>query len=172
MRMTKGADQPEHNYVQSNISTLFIHFRESFIDKLASCNFFYYLTYPLPPPPPPPLESGSHGKSQRLPRHHLMFGHHQPVSQPAKYWWADDGPLLVLFGSSIPSSTKKNSVRVGPTLTKLSGSAHVSLSASAEFDFVNRMSANICILHLKVNCFFLFFLFICSSCRQRFNYLK
>ena len=32
---------------------------------------------------------------------------------------ADDGPLIVVFGSSLPSSTKKN----GPPLTKLSGSA-------------------------------------------------
>ena len=40
-------------------------------------------------------------------------------------WWADDGPLLVVFGSYPVSSTKKkNVVRVGLPLTKLSGSAH------------------------------------------------
>ena len=33
-------------------------------------------------------------------------------------------PVLVVFGASIPSSTKNNGVRVGPLLTKLSGSAH------------------------------------------------
>ena len=38
-------------------------------------------------------------------------------------WRVDDGPLLVLFGSSFLSS-KKNVVRVGPPLAKLSGSAH------------------------------------------------
>ena len=43
-------------------------------------------------------------------------------------WRANDRPLLVVFGSSLPSSTKKsnkkNVVRIGPPLTKLSGSAH------------------------------------------------
>ena len=39
-------------------------------------------------------------------------------------WRADGGPCLVVFGSSLPSSTKKNVARVGPPLTKLSGSAH------------------------------------------------
>ena len=35
-------------------------------------------------------------------------------------WWADDGPLIVVFGSSLPSSTiKKNVVNAGPPLTKL-----------------------------------------------------
>ena len=35
-------------------------------------------------------------------------------------------PLIVVFGSSLPSSKKKkkNVVKVGPPLTKLSGSAH------------------------------------------------
>ena len=47
-------------------------------------------------------------------------------------WRANDGPLKVVFGSSLPSLTKKeimiiikNVVKVGPPLTKLSGSAHV-----------------------------------------------
>ena len=42
------------------------------------------------------------------------------IAPPAKRylmvfcWWADDGPLLVLFGSSLPSSAKrKKKVRVG-----------------------------------------------------------
>ena len=41
-------------------------------------------------------------------------------------WRADDGPLIVIFGSSHPSSTKKqqkNVVKVRPPLTKFSGSA-------------------------------------------------
>ena len=41
----------------------------------------------------------------------------------AFHWRADDGPLIVVFGSSLPSSTKKNFVKVG-LLTKLSGPAH------------------------------------------------
>ena len=47
-------------------------------------------------------------------------------------WRAHDGPLIVVLGSFLPSSTKKkkkktnkkNEVKVGPPLTKLSGSAH------------------------------------------------
>ena len=40
--------------------------------------------------------------------------------------WADDGPFIAVFGSSIPYSTKKWIViKVGPSpVTKLSGSAH------------------------------------------------
>ena len=37
----------------------------------------------------------------------------------------DDGPLIVVLESSLPSSAKKI-VKVGPPLTKLSGSAHES----------------------------------------------
>ena len=41
-------------------------------------------------------------------------------------WRADEGPLIVVFGSSLPSSNnKKNVVEVGPPLTKLPVSAHV-----------------------------------------------
>ena len=40
-------------------------------------------------------------------------------------WRADDGPILAVFGSSLPSLTEeKNAVRVVPPLTTLSGSAH------------------------------------------------
>ena len=39
-------------------------------------------------------------------------------------WRADDGPLIVVLGSSLPSSTKKKVVKVGPPLTTFSGSAH------------------------------------------------
>ena len=45
----------------------------------------------------------------------------------AFHWQANDGPLIMVFGYYLPSSTKKtqkNSVKVGPLLTKLSGSAH------------------------------------------------
>ena len=43
----------------------------------------------------------------------------------AFHWRADEGPLIVVFGSSLPSSNKKNVVEVGPPLTKLPVSAHV-----------------------------------------------
>ena len=53
------------------------------------------------------------------------------IGMPAKRhlmafrWRADDGPLKVGLGSSLPSSTlKTNVVKVGSPLTKLSGSAH------------------------------------------------
>ena len=40
-------------------------------------------------------------------------------------WRADDGPFIVIFGFSIPSTIKKiNVIKFGPSLTKLSGSAH------------------------------------------------
>ena len=39
-------------------------------------------------------------------------------------WRADDDPLIVVLGAFLPSSKKKNVVKVGPPLTKLSGSAH------------------------------------------------
>ena len=52
------------------------------------------------------------------------------ISMPAKRhlmtfrWRPDDSPLMVVLGSSLPSSTKKKVVKVGPPLTKLSGSVH------------------------------------------------
>ena len=36
---------------------------------------------------------------------------------------ADDDPFIVIFGFSIPSTTKKK-IKFGPPLTKLSGLAH------------------------------------------------
>ena len=39
-------------------------------------------------------------------------------------WWANDDPIFVVFGSSLPSSAKNIVFRVGHPLTKLSGSAH------------------------------------------------
>ena len=62
-----------------------------------------------------------------------MFGHHWPASEtPFKIemafrWRANDGPLKAVFGSYIPSSTKKrkkNVIKFGTPLTKLSGSMH------------------------------------------------
>ena len=44
-----------------------------------------------------------------------MLGHHRH---------ADVGPLIVVFESSLPSSTKQKNVKIGPPLTKLSGSEH------------------------------------------------
>ena len=41
-------------------------------------------------------------------------------------WWADNGPLLVIFWSSLPWSTKKTLSELNP-LWQLSGSAHVVL---------------------------------------------
>ena len=38
-------------------------------------------------------------------------------------WRADDGPFIVIFGSSIPSSTKFLFIEFGPILLKLSGPA-------------------------------------------------
>ena len=61
-----------------------------------------------------------------------MFGNNRPAGEtPFRWrnkafrWRANDGPLLVLFESSLSSSDqKKNVVRDGPPLVKLTGSAH------------------------------------------------
>ena len=70
-------------------------------------------------------------KITKLPSQHLMFGHHWNASEtPFKIemafrWRANDGPLIAVFGSYIPSSTKKkNVIKFAPPLTKLSGSTH------------------------------------------------
>ena len=45
-------------------------------------------------------------------------------------WRVDDNPFIVIFGFSITSSTeKKNFIKFGPPLTKLSGSAHAYVQA-------------------------------------------
>ena len=47
-------------------------------------------------------------------------------------WWADDGPLLGLYGSYVlPLPTNKNVVRVGPPQTKHSGSASLDIMKNA-----------------------------------------
>ena len=51
---------------------------------------------------PDPLEN--HHKATNPP---FMLEHYM-----AFRWWADDGPLLVVFGSSIPSSTKKKTLSI------------------------------------------------------------
>ena len=55
-------------------------------------------------------------KIRKLPNQHSMLDNHQPASKTPS-----NGPLLVVFGSSLPSSTKKSclSCRVGPPVTKL-----------------------------------------------------
>ena len=76
-------------------------------------------------------EGGGGGQGvQTLKNQHSMLGHHEHASKMPFKWHfaggADDGPLIVVFGSSLPSSTKKNpkNVKVGPPLIKFSGSAH------------------------------------------------
>ena len=59
-----------------------------------------------------------------------MLGHHGHASETVFRWQADDGPLIVVFRSSLPSSIKKNTktpVKVGTPLTKWSGSGHAIL---------------------------------------------
>ena len=57
-----------------------------------------------------------------------MLGIHRHASETplmAFRWRADNGPLKVGLGSSLPPSTlKTNVVKVGSPLTQLSGSAH------------------------------------------------
>ena len=46
---------------------------------------------------------------------------------------ADDGPLIVQFGSANPSTKKKNVVKNGPPQTKLSGSTHADINLDVVF---------------------------------------
>ena len=50
-------------------------------------------------------------------------------------WLADAGPLMVVIGLPLPSSTKKEDVvKVGTPLAKPPGSAHVILRKNGESD--------------------------------------
>ena len=69
-----------------------------------------------PPPPPPKIRKSigflsntglDHLKIIKLPSQHSMLGHHRPASETAFRWRADDGPLIVAFGSSPPHQIKK-----------------------------------------------------------------
>ena len=77
------------------------------------------------PDPPPPLKitkieflsNTGPGplKITKLPSQNSMLGHHRPASDRFR-WRADDGPFIVIFGSSIPSSTgKKRYQNVDPS---------------------------------------------------------
>ena len=44
-------------------------------------------------------------KISKLPSQHSMLGHHRHASETFR-WRAGDGPLIVVLGSSLPSSTK------------------------------------------------------------------
>ena len=66
--------------------------------------------------PPPPENHKAIGflailarirwKITKPPGHHSMLGHHRLASEMSFRWWADEGPLLVLFGSSHSSLYK------------------------------------------------------------------
>ena len=56
------------------------------------------------------------------------------ANEMAFRWRPDGGPLTVVFGSSLLSSTEKNVVKVGPPLTKLSGYVHA-LGRSVACDY-------------------------------------
>ena len=58
-------------------------------------------------------------ETTKLPSQLSMLGHHQPASETPFRWRADGGPLIVVFGASLPSSTTKKVVKVGPPLKKL-----------------------------------------------------
>ena len=75
---------------------------------------------PDPPPPPPKNHKNIEFLSNtgpdpqefsKLPSQHSTLGHHRHVSETplikAFRWRADDGPLLVIFGSSLPYKRRK-----------------------------------------------------------------
>ena len=54
-----------------------------------------------------------------------MLGHHQPASEMPSKWRFAGGPIMARFyWYWILSPLIKKNIRVGPPLTKLSGSAH------------------------------------------------
>ena len=60
-----------------------------------------------------PCNTGSDPlKITKLPIHHSMLGHHRHASETPR---ANDGPLIVICGSFLPSLTKQ---KVGPPLRK------------------------------------------------------
>ena len=61
-------------------------------------------------------------KITRLPSQHSMLGHHRHASK-TPFKWADNGPIIVIFGSFLSQV-----IKVWPPLTKLSGSAHGSIA--------------------------------------------
>ena len=62
-------------------------------------------------------------KITKLPSQHSMLGHHRPACETLFKWCFAGGPMMVrlwwyiVFGLTFPSSTKKNVVKVGPTLS-------------------------------------------------------
>ena len=91
--------------------------------------------------PPPPLKNNKNigfstniGRSLKIHSYQTSIQCLAIIGTPAKRhlmafrWRGDDGQLIVVLGSTLPSSTKKigkKIVKVGHPLTKLSGSAHV-----------------------------------------------
>ena len=63
-------------------------------------------------------------------------------------WLADDGPLIVVFGSSLPSSNKN--VKVGPPLIKFSESAHGTLP-ECQMVWIQIRAPN-CLPRLQLTC--------------------
>ena len=61
-------------------------------------------------------------KNHKATKPAFNVGNYRPTREMAFSWQADNCQLLVVFGASPPS---KNLIRVGPPLTKLSGSTHV-----------------------------------------------
>ena len=61
-------------------------------------------------------------KITKLPSEHSMLGHHRPACKTLFKWHFAGGPMMVrlwrynVFGLTLLSSTKKNDVKVGPTL--------------------------------------------------------
>ena len=82
----------------------------------------------------PPLENHKNIgflSNTKLPsQHSIMLGHQRHASETSFKWRiaggsADDGPLIVVFGSFLPHQTeKKNGIKVGTPQTKLSRSVH------------------------------------------------
>ena len=82
------------------------------------------------------------GPSSAHQRNAIQWGHLMVFR-----WRAGDGPLIVVLGSPLPLPAKnikekKNVVKVGPPLTKLSGSAHAKAQTSLRMRRLTRAFAS------------------------------
>ena len=100
-------------------------------------------------------------KIAKLPSQHSMLGHHRyatgtpfnGVSLVANDGPLNEGPFIVVLGSSLPSSIKKKVVKVGHPLTKLSGPTHALAHISSNVQNIPLNSSGISPKSISAFCF-------------------
>ena len=97
----------------------------------------------------------------------LSRNHAWIQSGPPPLNWPIVCPLKVVFGSSLPSSIKIKLVRVGPPLTKISGSAH---GNNVHFDISEfELSRFYCMVFGLSNVLFLLFTFMFNNLHDQWT---